>query len=170
MDTTTHTATRKTATGSIVEVTIERGTWDENVTADGMDIGLIKTHIVNTVTITLRDATGKFLASSDRVIPMSAAKVLSPKSYPDAVKAGCVGMVGAAYIKPATRDLIVSAIDEAEGAAPKTAKQIEIETAEANRKAAHEAWLASPAGKADTEAWERHERIMRQMDRADSDL
>lgn len=165
-----HTAIRKTPMGSTVAVTIERGTWDETISADGWDTGIVKTHIVNRTTITLRDVAGKTLASSDRVTPMSAAKVLSPKSYPDAVKAGCVGMVGAAYIKHAVLDLITDAQTEADAASPKTARQIEIETAEANRKAAHEAWLASPEGKADTAAWERHERLMRQMDRADSDL
>lgn len=166
MDTNKHTATRKTATGQIIDVTVERGTWDESVTADGMDIGLIKTHIVNTTTITLRDAAGKVLASASEISPLSRAY----NQYAEAVKAGCVGMIGRAYIKQTTHDLIVDAMSEADAAAPQTARQIEIETAAANRTAAHEAWLASPEGKASTEAWGRHDRLMRQMDRADSDL
>lgn len=170
MDTNKHTATRKTPSGATVAVTVERGTWDEQVSSDGWDTGIVKTHLVNKTSIVLIDATGKTLTSSDRVTPMSAAKILSPRSYQDAVKAGAAGMVGSAYISRAVLDLITDAQAEAEAAAPKTAKQIEIETAEANRQAAHEAWLASPEGKADTAAWQRHERLMRQMDRADSDL
>jgi hypothetical protein len=166
MDTNKYTTTRKTTTGQTVEVTIERGTWTENVTADGMDIGLIKTHVVNTTTITLRDAAGKTLASASEIAPLSRAY----SQYAEAVKAGCVGMIGRAYIKQATYDLIVDAIAEASANAPKTAKQTEIETAEANRKAAREAWLASAEGKADSAERERHDRLMRQMDRADSDL
>lgn len=165
-----HTAIRKTTTGNTVEVTIERGTWDETIGADGWDTGIIKTHIIDRTTITLRDSKGEMIGSGDRIRPMSAAKVLSPKSYPEAVKAGCVGMVGHAYVKQATLDLITDAMAEADAAAPRTDRQIEIETAEANRKAALDAWLASPEGKADTAARERHERLMRQMDRADSDL
>lgn len=39
----------------------------------------------------------------------------------------------------------------------------------ADAKAKAEAWANSPEGKAETRAWKQHEKLMREMDRADSD-
>ena len=160
------TATRKTQTGSTVEVTIERGTWDEKISLDGWETGSIETHLVNSTTITLRDKTGKVVASADYV------SEINPQfygNYDELVAKGAVARVGDAFIGQSTLDLINEAIADADAATPKTTRQIEIETAAAERKAAWEAWKNSPEGKAEAEEWERYEAFKREMERPDSD-
>jgi hypothetical protein len=169
MTTTTnkHTAIRKTDTGKTIEVTIERGTWDENINLDGWDTGTVKTHLVNRTTIILRDVTGKVLTSGDEISMVT--PTAYHKNYKDLIAKGAIARIGDAFVGQATVDIINSAIAESDAATPKTARQIEIETAEAKRKTEQDAWKNSPEGKADAKAMRRHEQLVREMDRPDSD-
>lgn len=142
MDTNKHTAIRKLDNGMTIEVTIERGTWAEQIYLDGQATGSIKVHTVNQTTIALRDASGKQLASGSELSAL-------PKSHPHltaAKKAGCIAWVPGTnlFARPAVADAIKSALDEANAAAPKTAKQIEIEAANAKARAQYDAWHSSP--------------------------
>lgn len=160
-----HTATRQTTNGSIA-VTVENGTWIETVYSDGWETGT-KTHVVNNVRIDIKDKTGKILASDSKITPMEHCK--HAPEYNKALSMGCKGRVWQAWIGPATYDAIQEAMDEALAAAPMTDEQIAIESAEAAKAAEAEAWRNSPQGKAEAEAWRNHERLMREMDRPDSD-
>lgn len=165
MQTNEYTAIRKAKSGTI-EVTIERGTWDEEISLDGWKTGSIKTHVVNEQRIVLRDKNGKALASGNGISEMN--RVLY-RNYDELVAKGAIARVGDAFIGQDTLDLINEAIAEAEENAPKTDRQIEIETAEAEQKARAEAWANSPEGKAAKEEWERYEAFKREMERPDSD-
>jgi hypothetical protein len=161
-----HTATRKAQTGSIVEVTVERGTWEEKLTSDGWDTGSTKTHLIDETRIVLRDKSGKEVMRGDKV------SAINPKlynNYKELTAKGAVARVGDAFIGQATLDLINEALTEADAATPRTALQIEIETDKANRKAAAEAWKNSPEGKAAQEEQGRYEAFKREMERPDSD-
>lgn len=168
MATNKYTATRK-IDDKAIQVTVERGTWDEKKYLDGYYTGT-ETHIVNKMTICLIDANGNVVVSGNEIKPMSYAKVHYPRQYDEAVNAGCVGMLGRAFLRSEVHGLIVDAIAEADANTPKTTEQIEIETAEAERAAKMDAWRNSPEGKAGAEAQERHERLMREMDDPNSDL
>lgn len=161
MTTNKHTATRTTKSGNTIEVTVERGTWDEKVSLDGWETGTVKTHLVNRTTIAIKGG-NKVLVTG---------RELSTKFSPgsDYAKKGCVARLSNVGLGQAAYDLILSAIAEAEAAVPKTARQIEIETAEAKRNADYAAWEKSPEGIEDRNAWERHENLMYEMNRADSD-
>jgi hypothetical protein len=161
-----HTATRKTQTGSTIEVTIERGTWDEKIYSDGWDTGSTKTHLVNSTRIVLRDKAGKQIANGDAV------STITPKLYgnhKELTAKGAVARVGDAFIGQGTLDLVNEAIAEADAATSRTSRQVEIETAEAKKKAKVEAWKNSPEGKAAAEEQESYERFTREMERPDSD-
>lgn len=167
MTTNKYTATRKTENGKIIDVTAEHGTWDEEIYLDGQATGNTKTHLIGRTTIVLRDAAGKWLAEGDDYHKID--PILYRKNYADLIAKGVYAQVGDAYITQAIADLIDSATAEAQAATPKTAKQVEIETAEAERKAKRDAWENSPEGKAEAEAMRRNEQLMRDMDRPDSD-
>lgn len=167
MDTNKTTATRKTQTGSTIEVTVERGTWDEKINSDGWDTGLTKTHVINRTRIVLRDKSGKQLASGDAVSLVTPTAYFN--NYKELIAKGAIARVGDAFVGQVTLDLINEAIAEADAATPRTARQIEIETAEAASQAAAEAWANSPAGKAAKEEAERYEAFRREMEREDSD-
>lgn len=161
-----HTVTRKTKSGNTIEVTVERGTWDEEVSLDGMKTGSIKTHVVDNKHIVLRDKNGKMLtrgSSISKIDPMFYG------NYDELVSKGVVARVGDAYLGQEVLDLINSALAKASENAPKTERQIEIETAKADRKAKAEAWANSPEGIAEREEWERYEEFKREMERPDSD-
>lgn len=162
-----HIATRKTQTGNTIEVTIERGTWDENINSDGWDTGLTRTHVINNTSIVLRDKTGKQLAEGDDVSLVTPTAYF--KNYKELIAKGAIARVGDAFIGQTTLDLINEALAEADAATAKTPRQIEIETAETEKKAKAEAWKNSPAGKAAAVEQERYERFMREMERPDSD-
>lgn len=166
-DTNKHTATRKTQTGSTIEVTIERGAWDEKIYSDGWDTGSTKTHLFNDTSIVLRDKAGKQIAKGDEVSMVTPTAYF--KNYKELIAKGAVARVGDAFIGQTTLDLINDALAEADTATSRTAHQIEIETAEAQKKAKAEAWKNSPAGKAALEEQERYERFMREMERPNSD-
>lgn len=161
-----HTATRQTPTGSLVEVTVERGTWDEKITSDGWDTGSTKTHLVNDTRIVLRDKAGK------EVMRGSEASAIDPKLYgnhKELAAKGAVARVGDAFIGQATLDLINDALAEADAAAPKTTCQIEIETAEKERKAATEAWRNSSEGQKAAKEQADYEQFVRKMEDPNSD-
>lgn len=162
MTTNKHTATRTTSNGKKIEVKIERGTWTEEVHLDGSPTGTYKTHTIDRTVINLLDENGKVLVSESEVKPMSYGKIHYSKDYSKAVGLGCVGMLGRAYIKQDTMDLILSALAEAEAAAPKTAEQVEIENTKAAAQKAHDNWYNSPEEVA-------YRKFTREMERADSD-
>jgi hypothetical protein len=162
MDTNKYTATRKMANGKKIEVTVENGTWTEEIRLDGQATGTYNTHIVSTKEIVLRDENGKVIVSSSEIKPMSYAKIHYSRQYPEAVEAGCVGMIDRAFIKQDTYDMVMSAIAEAEAAAPKTGRQIEIEAAKAKAQSDHDAWYNSPEEVA-------YRKFTREMEREDSD-
>lgn len=157
-----HTATRKTSNGKTIEVKIERGTWTEEVHLDGSPTGTYKTHTIDSTVINLLDENGKVLVSGSEIKPMSYGKIHYSKDYPKAVGLGCVGMLGRAYIKQDTMDLILSALAEAEAAAPKTAEQIDIENAKAAAQKSYDEWQNSAEQKA-------ARKFAREMEREDSD-
>lgn len=160
MTTNKYTATRTTSTGNTIEVTVENGTWDENINLDGWDTGSIKTHLIHHTNIAIKDGS-KILTSADTIRPLGKFDKSAPVS--------AIAKLGNAYIGQKAHDLIVSAIAEAEANAPKTARQIEIETAEAELKARQDAWEKSPEGIAERKEWEEYERFTREMERPDSD-
>lgn len=166
METNKYTATRKTKAGSTVEVTIERGTWVEKVTSDGWDTGSTKTHLVDSKRIVLRNKGGKTIASGDGTDEISP---MFYRNYDELVAKGAVARVGDAFIGQGTLDLINDALAEADGKTPKTDRQVEIETAEADKKAKAGAWASSPEGKAEKAERERYEKFRREMERPDSD-
>lgn len=165
MDTNKHTATRTNGKVTI-QVTIERGTWKDTIYSDGWEIGQ-RTEIIDRTQIAIKDQQGKTLGVGSEIRPLYAT---SGKQVAEAIKRGCLGRVGDVFIGPESHALIVSALAEATANAPKTAKQIEIETAQATKAAAAEAYRNSPQGQADAAAMRRHAELMREMDRADSDL
>lgn len=165
-DTNKHTATRKTQTGGLIEVTVERGTWDEKIYSDGWDIGSTKTHLVNSTRIVLRDKAGKVIAQGDE------ASTINPQLYgnhKELMAKGAVARVGDAFIGQSTLDLINEALAEADAKASRTSRQTEIETAEAKKKAKAEAWRNSPEGRAAAKQEADYERFVREMERPDSD-
>lgn len=120
------TVTRKVQkTGSVIEVKIERGTWDERILSDGWDTGTTKTHLVDSTTITLRDKRGKLIAQGNGVSMLTPATYFNHK---DLVAKGAIARVGDAFITQGALDLINEALSEADAATPRTARQIEIET------------------------------------------
>lgn len=137
---TTQTATRtiEISSGKTIKVTIERGTWEEEIRLDGTLCGT-KTHAVDRTEIAL-------YAGSKRLAYGSALEPLPTRhsKLADAIKAGCVGIVGRElFVKPETADAIRSALEELDAENPKTAEQIAIEIQRAAAKAAGEAWLDS---------------------------
>lgn len=167
MDRNKYTANRQTQNGSTIEVTIERGTWDEKINADGWDTGLTKTHVINNTCIVLRDKTGKQIAQGDGVSLVTPTAYFS--NYKDLIAKGAIARVGDAFVGQTTLNLINDALAEADAATPRTPRQIEIETKEAERKAKAEAWKNSPAGKAAAEEQEQYEQFMRKMEHPNSD-
>lgn len=169
MTTNKHTATRKTKSGGLVEVTIERGTWDEDTYSDGWPTGT-KTHLVNKKEITLFDKDGKKITSGKYVSLMSADSPQARfKNYQEMIDKGAVASVGNAYIAQDTLDLINEAIAEADANTPRTDKQAEIEDAKAAQEARAEDWRNSAEGKAAKAEWNEYESFKREMEREDSD-
>jgi len=141
MTTNKYTAKRN-VNGKIVEVTIERGTYTREISLDGAPSGTSKTETIDTTVITLRDATGKVVASGSEIRPMACGKNLN--NYNQAVQMGCKGMIGdKVFLTPAVYDAIVEAIEEANAAAPKTDEQIQIENAKAAAKKSYDDWYNS---------------------------
>jgi len=141
MTTNKHTAKRN-VNGKMIEVTIERGTYTHEVSLDGTPSGITKTETIDTTVITLRDANGKVVGSGSEIRPMACGKQLS--NYNQAVQMGCKGMIGEkVFLTPAVYEAIVSALEEANTAAPKTDEQIEIENARAAAKKSYDDWYNS---------------------------
>jgi hypothetical protein len=166
MQTNKYMATRKTKSGNTIEVTVERGTWNEKVTSDGWDTGITKTHIVDSKRIVFRNKAGKALASGDNV---SEINPMFYSNYDEMIAKGAVARVGDAFIGQDTLDLINDALAEADEGAPKTGQQVDIETAQVEQRAKAEVWANSPRGKAEAEDRERYEQFKREMERPDSD-
>ena len=124
--------------GKTIKVTLERGTWDEQIYLDGMLCGT-KTHAVDHTEIALYDG-DKRLAYGNAINGLPARH---PK-LAEAKKVGCVGLVGRDwFVKSETADLINSALTELERENPKTAAQVAIEKAKADAQAQADAWLDS---------------------------
>jgi hypothetical protein len=127
---TTKTATREIKlTDTTVKVSIERGTWEEEIRLDGT-LCSTKTNAVDRTEIALYDGS-KRLAYGKAIDPL-------PRKHSDlakAIKAGCVGIVGGRwFIKSDTADAIRAALAELDAENPKTAEMTAIEQAEQERK------------------------------------
>ena len=164
MDTNKHTAKRELKGGNTAEVTIERGTWDEKVSLDGWETGTIKTHLIDRTEIVIKNKAGRVIVSGSELITD-----FDPRLDKTYIENNCSARIGRAGLTEIAYKLIMSAIDEADAAVKKTAKQIDIESGIAKQKAENDAWENSPAGIAERDVWERHEKLMREMDRDDSD-
>src|SRR3972149_1252306 len=136
---TTITASRMISTnGKTIKVSLERGTWDEEIRLDGMPSGA-KTHPIDRTEIVIYDASGKAVASGSGLSGLSKAY----NQYNEAIKRGCIGMVGKCYLMPDTYNLIASALAELEAENPKTAEQIAIVSGKALATAEYDAWYNS---------------------------
>ena len=125
--------------GKTVKVTLERGTWIEDVRLDGMLCGT-KTHVVDRTEIALYDDRDNRLSYGSTLDPMPTRH----GSLKQAIEAGCVGIVGSEwFVKAETASAIRAALIELDADNPKTADQIAIETQRAAAKASAEAWLDS---------------------------
>src|SRR3990167_5930192 len=113
---TTITASRMISTnGKMIKVTLERGTWDEEIRLDGMLCGT-RTHKVDRTEIALYDGSKK-LAYGDALEPLPTRH----SKLDQAIKAGCVGIVGNAwFVQSATAETIRTALAELEAELPKT--------------------------------------------------
>lgn len=148
----------KTIDGKTLVVTLTRGLWDDEVNLDGHLCGVV-TRRVNRTEISLFDGNKK-LASGTSLEPLPQTHRL----LADAVKAGCVGIVGREwFVRPNTAEAIRSALAELETMNPKSAKQIKIEEEKATAAADMDAWLNS----------DEHQRMVKfaaDMDNPDSDF
>jgi hypothetical protein len=116
------------ANGKTIEVTLERGTWEDEIRLDGTLCGT-KTIKVDRTTIALYDH-GKRLAYGESLDPLPA----KHSQLAQAIKAGSVGIVGNVwFVQPATAAMIRQALAEVEEENPKTPEMIAIESAEAKR-------------------------------------
>lgn len=163
METNTHTARRQTKSGEI-SVTVSNSAWQHEITADGAETGITEWKTSSEVLISLI-VNGKRIVTASEVSPLNK----RDSGYANAVRNGCVAMVGRIYINQAVADKIADALAEAHAAAPKTAKQIEIEQTAANAAAAAEAYRNSAAGQAAAQREAKREWLKREMDRPDSD-
>lgn len=143
--------------GKTIKVTLERGTWVEDIHLDGWLCGT-KTHAVDRTEIALYDGSER-LAYGASLNPL-------PKRHPklsDAIKAGCVGIVGYEwFVKSETAAAITAALAELDADNPKTDEQSSIEMQEAAAKAKAEAWL-------DSDEYRRMREFERKMDDPNSD-
>lgn len=114
---------------TIVTVTLERGVYDHENRLDGMLCSTERRYFENTE-IAICDASGKRLTSGSKIEPLNKKHT----HYAQAIKAGCVAMVGNAFLHPDTRDWIVNALAELEAENPKSDEQIALEAAEAKRR------------------------------------
>jgi hypothetical protein len=123
--------------GKTVKVTLERGTWEEEIRLDGTLCGT-KTHLVDRTEIALYQD-GKMLTHGAQINPM-------PKQHKylaQAIKSGSVGIIGGDwFVKADTAAQIEAAIAELEAENPKTEEMIAMEAESAERKATAERNLA----------------------------
>jgi hypothetical protein len=151
------TKTITTKTGRTITVEMVRKVQDKVNFADGYNI-VTGREIVDYTTITLRDETGKEMATGS-----SLRSNLSPRVDANGIAAGAVGIIGNMYLRREMYDLVAGLLAEVEAETPKSDEQIAIETAKAQAEAAHEAWYNSPE--------EVHYReFVRRMEAPDSDL
>jgi uncharacterized Zn ribbon protein len=154
-----HTAIRKTNSGKTIEVTVERGTWNEEISLDGMATGTIKTHIIDSTNIILRDQSGKALTTGDSIDMVTP---LLYHNHAELISKGAVARIGDAYITREIVDLANDAIAECIAAAPKTAEQVAIDTANAQAEIERDAWY-------DSAEQVNARKLEREMERPDSD-
>lgn len=124
--------------GKTIKVTLERGTWEEEIRLDGMLCGT-ETHAVDRTEIALYDGSKKLAyGSSLDALPTQHSKLNQ------AIEAGCVGIVGNEwFVKSKTAETIRTALAALEAENPKTIEQIAIENQETEAKAKAYAWLDS---------------------------
>lgn len=85
------------------------------------------------------------------------------------IPAGAYARLSDAYMSKATYDLVMGLIAELNAEVAKSDEFVAMETEAAERKAKLEAWRNSPEGKAELAAADRHNRLMREMNKANSD-
>ena len=145
--------------GKMVKVTLERGTWVEDVRLDGALCGT-KTHVVDRTEIALYDDRDNRLSYGSTLDSMPTRH----GSLKQAIEAGCVGIVGREwFVKPHTAEAIRTALAELEAENPKTPEQTAIETERAAIKANTEAWL-------DSDEYRQMREFERRMNDPNSDL
>lgn len=117
--------------GITVKVTVERGTWVEEIMWDGYNTGRTQTHLVDRTLITVsRDGTELTSDSSINPLPARHSQLEAAK------KAGCVAMIGSSFIKPETANIIRQALAECTAENPKTPEMITLENEAAEREEA----------------------------------
>jgi hypothetical protein len=130
MTTTTTTRTIKTPATEI-KITLERGTWEETISLDGMECGS-KIHSIDRISISAF-VNGQRLDSNGL------------KDMPANHPQGATGYLGGNWwVSAATEAMIRSAIAELEAENPKTPDQIAIETAAKTADEQHDAWYNAP--------------------------
>jgi len=131
------TKTISTKTGKTISVEMVREVQDKVSYADGYNITTGR-EIVEYTNITLRDETGKILATGKEL------SKLSPKFDAKGIAGGAVGKLGKTYLRQEMYDQVAGVIADVELETPKSGEQIAIETAKAQVEAAHDAWYNSP--------------------------
>lgn len=147
-----YTATRKTESGKIVEVTVENGTTKEEVMLDGSPTGTYKINVISNVVIALKDVSSKTLMTGRKIDVVDAGY----KNSKELIAKGAVARLGDAYITQEIVNLINDAITEAQASAPKTEDQIALENKSKAEKESYEKWYNS----AEQVAYRKFEREM----------
>jgi hypothetical protein len=130
------TKTTTTATGNTITVEIVRKVQDKVSYADGANI-VTGREIVDYTTITLRDSTGKTIATGKEIY------CLNQKSDAKGIAGGAVAKIGKAYLRQDNYNLAVALLAEVEAETPKSDEQIAIESARAQAAKDYDAWYAS---------------------------
>lgn len=113
--------------GKTIKVTLERGTWEEEINLDGFVCGS-KTHLVDRLEITLLDG-NKRVDSGSKIDEMK--NYTRHPNYNAAIKAGCVGLIGNKwFVKAETVEIINEMIKNVEKDNPITGEMIAIKNEE----------------------------------------
>jgi len=124
------TVENKTTSGKVIKVTLMRGTRDEEIRLDGTYIRT-QSHLVNDLVIKLLDG-NKVLDSGKTISPMNNNK--NHSQYNNAVKAGCVGLIGQRwFVTPETEKIINEMIATVESDNLTTSDMITIKNIEVEK-------------------------------------
>ena len=162
---TTATRTAETANYTVV-VKLTREVVEKNSFSDGWNVSLGKeTKEYYEVKMTLK-ANGKGVSMMGKPGNFAFLQVVEGSK---GIPAGAYARLSDAYMSKATYDLVMGLIAELDAEVAKSDEFVAIETDAAERKAKLEAWRNSPEGKAELAAADRHNRLMREMNKANSD-
>jgi len=128
--TTKTTSTEKTMNGKTIKVTLNRGVFEEEIRLDGQLTGT-KSHLFDKLEIFLFDGT-KRLESGSKIDSIE--NHTRHPNYQNAVKAGCVGLVGRNwFVKSETENVINEMIDIVASENPITEEMITLKNQEAEK-------------------------------------